>query len=489
MRDTARYIRASECSQIARRLLKRAFPAVKFSVTTRHAASVNVSWCDGPTVAQVDAIVGRLSGSSFDAMQDLKTYHVSRHPETGETVRFGADYVFTARKFSKAFLTPIVEGVARQWGIDLGAITIHEDGAFGVSIRGGHFRVGDGPQSFTELVFAEAHRKSASKRSRAASKAASDGSVAARFRKLADALTDKIQDKRRAPTWTPTRRRLAMQESKEQDARALERLQDKLYALADAHETDSVPDILSGLRTKKQVETVIGGYWDADVLAPIGITSKADVDYARAQLLALGNPDAGAKTEADALRNLEREVVLLPIAGFFPTPDAVARRMIALLAIQPGETVLEPSAGRGDLIEAVLRAHPGTYVECYEIAPVLHRILTMKGFQVRGFDFLIESPAGDSYDKIIANPPFEDLADIDHVRHMYEHLKPGGRLVSVMSEAAFFRGDRKAVEFRAWLESVGGRSERLDSNTFLSSDRPTGVQTRLVIVDSVPYVI
>ncbi|HPT88716.1 MAG TPA: hypothetical protein PL004_12815, partial [Bacillota bacterium] len=47
----------------------------------------------------------------------------------------------------------------------------------------------------------------------------------------------------------------------------------------------------------------------------------------------------------------------------------------------------------------------------------------------------------------------------------------------------FFRNDKKAKEFREWLESVGGSSEKLPEGSFKSSERPTGVATRLVVIE------
>jgi len=41
--------------------------------------------------------------------------------------------------------------------------------------------------------------------------------------------------------------------------------------------------------------------------------------------------------------------------------------------------------------------------------------------------------------------------------------------------------DRKATEFREWLEQLGGTSEKLPLETF--RDSGTGVNTRLVVID------
>jgi len=108
-------------------------------------------------------------------------------------------------------------------------------------------------------------------------------------------------------------------------------------------------------------------------------------------------------------------------------------------------------------------------------------ILRLKGHEVIGSDFLEHQG---KYDRIVMNPPFEKFQDIDHVRHAYEHLNPGGRLVSIMSESPFFRTDKKAVEFREWLDSVGGTIEELPEKSFSQkSERATGVSSRVVIIN------
>jgi hypothetical protein len=42
-----------------------------------------------------------------------------------------------------------------------------------------------------------------------------------------------------------------------------------------------------------------------------------------------------------------------------------------------------------------------------------------------------------------------------------------------MGEGVFFGQDKKAVEFREWLESVGGSSEKLEDGTFLDPSLPS----------------
>lgn len=80
------------------------------------------------------------------------------------------------------------------------------------------------------------------------------------------------------------------------------------------------------------------------------------------------------------------------------------------------------------------------------------------------------------------NPPFENLQDADHVRHAYDLLEKGGKLVAITSPSPFFNQNKKAKEFRDWFESVGGTVENLPEGSFKTSDNPTGVSTRMVTI-------
>jgi 16S rRNA G1207 methylase RsmC len=73
------------------------------------------------------------------------------------------------------------------------------------------------------------------------------------------------------------------------------------------------------------------------------------------------------------------------------------------------------------------------------------------------------------------NPPFAKQADIAHVTHAHQFLKPGGLLVAVMSNSVTFRGGRVAEGFRALLAEVGGSLEPLPEGSFQVSG--TGVNT------------
>ena len=97
----------------------------------------------------------------------------------------------------------------------------------------------------------------------------------------------------------------------------------------------------------------------------------------------------------------------------------------------------------------------------------------------------LEESAGGKYDRILMNPPFSEGRDIQHVRHAYDLLKPGGRLVALMGESAFTNQNKRATEFREWLESVGGTEEKLPEGTFNDPSLPvnTGANARMVVIE------
>lgn len=187
------------------------------------------------------------------------------------------------------------------------------------------------------------------------------------------------------------------------------------------------------------------------------------------------------KENEDPIKAMERKLIGRDIAGFFPTPRPLIERMLDEADIQDGHKVLEPSAGKGDILDAVKARHPEADAEGLEINSDLRGIIEAKGHKLAGHDFMEHKG---EYDRVVMNPPYESGQDAEHVRHAFGMLKPGGRLVAVISEGPFFRQDKKSQEFRDWLDALGGTSEKLPEGSFAGKDsfRQTGVNTRLVVV-------
>ncbi len=174
----------------------------------------------------------------------------------------------------------------------------------------------------------------------------------------------------------------------------------------------------------------------------------------------------------------------------FETPWALVGRMVAMARIDLHDEVLEPSAGRGRIVRGLLAKT--TRVTAIDIDDQnIQALRSLAGrlapaMEVIQANFIqwgaiARERIDCRFAAVVMNPPFTRGQDIEHVMVASAHLRPGGRLVAIMSEGPFFRGDRKALAFREWLEATRGTSERLPEATFKESG--TKVETRLVIID------
>jgi phospholipid N-methyltransferase len=154
------------------------------------------------------------------------------------------------------------------------------------------------------------------------------------------------------------------------------------------------------------------------------------------------------------------------------TPE-IADRLVKLADIEDDNMILEPSAGQGAIIEAILRKHPNANIGAIELMEVNSIILKKKGFTHLCGDFL-QQPAIEFYDRIIANPPFSKNQDIDHVLHMYKCLTPGGILVSIMSEHWIKSNNRKEKDFKQWLLDQDYHTDIINRGEFKGSGTMVG---------------
>ena len=155
-----RYLSCAETAKLIRVALRAEFPGQKFSVrssTYAGGASISVGWTDGPSTKEVDQILNRYEGKSFDSSIDMAchwqhwllpdgTVTVAQgtgtegsmgfipsintdRPEGAELVSMGADYVHTSRELTADFLRPIAERVAKREGKMIPEIKTYNSGA------------------------------------------------------------------------------------------------------------------------------------------------------------------------------------------------------------------------------------------------------------------------------------------------------------------------------------------------------------------------
>ena len=137
---------------------------------------------------------------------------------------------------------------------------------------------------------------------------------------------------------------------------------------------------------------------------------------------------------------------------FYPTPVHLVKKMLDKVNFKEVATVLESSAGKGDIIEMVKQNEGGFYGYKFDIDAIekdanLRYILNGKGFRVVHDDFLTYDTLK-QYDLIVMNPPFSD--GCKHLLRALEmQAKTGGQIVCLLNAETLrnpFNNDRITLQ-------------------------------------------
>lgn len=173
---------------------------------------------------------------------------------------------------------------------------------------------------------------------------------------------------------------------------------------------------------------------------------------------------------------------------FFPTPAMLIDRMLSPYCKGgrlPQMTVLEPSAGKGDIADCVSRRMNGDNwrrcstegIYCIEQNPELQSILREKGYAVIGDDFLRFTGGGLLFDLIVMNPPFSRGAA--HLLHAWELLKAGDLVCILPVETLRNPCTRERQLLCELIEDRGGIVEEVGA-AFKDAERKTGVEVCII---------
>jgi hypothetical protein len=190
-----------------------------------------------------------------------------------------------------------------------------------------------------------------------------------------------------------------------------------------------------------------------------------------------------ARTAFDEMRDTLRgggiKVVSAP--QLFPTPIAIAAEMVKAAGIQPGDRVLEPSAGTGRLLDAIAAA--GGVPTAVELNVGLAQQLRQRYADVRQADFLeCGAELGEAtFAAAILNPPYSGShdgkpVDVAHILHAMKFVRPGGRLVALCAN-----GPRQERALGGLAETFGGEYTPLPDDTFASEG--TGVRVAMLVIE------
>jgi len=196
----------------------------------------------------------------------------------------------------------------------------------------------------------------------------------------------------------------------------------------------------------------------------------------------------------------------------FYTPAKLADQLVELLNVPDDADqayspqfcrILEPSCGEGALLRAVRRVSKLAFLVGYDCnTEALNKCgLAAQGSAVgparpapeivRGYcvlvDFLnvrVPTEPKELFHKVIMNPPFTSGQDAKHVRHALKFLRPGGRLVAIMSPTVL---TKEVGEYKLLKEMLNAREETyhvvesipVPAKTFQDTD----IATLILVID------
>lgn len=178
---------------------------------------------------------------------------------------------------------------------------------------------------------------------------------------------------------------------------------------------------------------------------------------------------------------------------FYPTPAHIINKMIKDVDFRYINSVLEPSAGKGDIVDVIKSklkyAHYNYYnnkeknwdIDCIEIDENLRHILKGKGYRVVHDDFLTYNSLK-HYDLIIMNPPFSN-GDKHLLKALDMVEKSGGQVVCLLNAETLdnpYSNSRKVLQQR--LQKYHADIEYIE-NAFVGAERQTYVAVALVKVN------
>ncbi len=232
-------------------------------------------------------------------------------------------------------------------------------------------------------------------------------------------------------------------------------------------------------------------YYDRDKMNCCGRTWHTLIEAKKAIL----EDCAESKSKSSSVKMPVKELTFGDNSDFFPTPSALVGRMLARVCWKGVRTVLEPSAGKGDIVECVKSyADSGTKIDgryysrslhldidCIEIDANLRYILMGKKFRVVHDDFLTYTTQK-RYDLIIMNPPFSN-GDEHLLKALEMQEQSGGQIVCLLNAETLRNAytNRRKVLIQQ-LGKYGAQIEYI-KNGFKHAERKTDTQIAMVYIN------
>ena len=174
---------------------------------------------------------------------------------------------------------------------------------------------------------------------------------------------------------------------------------------------------------------------------------------------------------------------------FYPTPEPVIQLMLEPFIreytdyrgftnqVLTAKKVLEPSAGKGDILDFIKRSQTRTSLYAIELEPELRFILQGKGYTVLDSNFLNFQSEGHFFDLIVMNPPFSN--GDEHLLKAWDVVGDDGDIVCLLNAETIRNPFSQKRKVLLNLIKQHGSYEFLGS-VFDTAERKTGVDVALV---------
>lgn len=167
---------------------------------------------------------------------------------------------------------------------------------------------------------------------------------------------------------------------------------------------------------------------------------------------------------------------------FYPTPEKLIFKMLNSIDKSKVSSILEPSAGKGNIVDILLNfsSMKNVSVDCIEKDKELQNFLKGKGYRVI-FDDFLNLQTRKKYDLIIMNPPFSNGEK--HLLKAIELMQYGGQIVCLLNAetinniCSVYRQDLKIK-----LEELNANIEFIE-DAFLQAERKTAVKVALITIN------
>jgi hypothetical protein len=177
---------------------------------------------------------------------------------------------------------------------------------------------------------------------------------------------------------------------------------------------------------------------------------------------------------------------------FYPTPDNLIYDMLRKIDFRFVNNILEPSAGRGNIVDKVVEKfkssrnyrynkEPKWDIDTIEINENLRHILSGKGYRVIADDYL-NFHTYKRYDLIIANPPYSN--GDKHLMKMIQMQEQRGGKILCLLNAETIRNPYSNIrkELINKLDYYNAEIE-FKENAFTNSEHRTDVEIAIIYID------